>query len=89
MFELRYTGLFKRDFKRIKKRNYKLKKNYKAFEILKETGTLPVEKYKTHTLSGNWNGYSEAHIENDWLIIWLIQDKEVKLIRTGTHSDLF
>ena len=89
MFDLAFTGLFKKDFKRIKKRKYDLDKIYTVFEILAESGTLPTEKYKTHFLKGNYKGYNEAHIEPDWLIIWLKKGNEIRLVRTGTHSDLF
>ena len=45
----------------------------------------------------NYDGYFEAHIQPDWLIIWYIDldDKtpdfegSLNLVRTGTHSDLF
>ena len=54
------------------------------------TGKLP-QKYKLHLLKGNYKGLCECHIEPDWLLIWEQNeiDKEIILIRTGTHSDLF
>ena len=50
MYEFDFTGKFKQDFKKCKKRNYDISLLEEAFEILKETGTLPVDKYKTHKL---------------------------------------
>ena len=49
------------------------------------------EKYKAHSLIGNYKGCRECHITPDWLLIYEISDKELilYLTRTGTHSDLF
>lgn len=57
-------------------------------ELLAETGTLP-PAYYPHRLRGEWKGVWECHIEPDWLLIYDVTDKEVLLIRTGTHADLF
>lgn len=48
------------------------------------------QKYRDHQLTGNWKGYRELHIENDWLLIYRIEKKELQLVltRTGTHDDL-
>jgi mRNA interferase YafQ len=40
-------------------------------------------------LTGEWGGVWECHIEPDWLLIYEVTDREVILIRTGTHSELF
>ena len=57
---------------------------------LEQTGTLPI-KHKPHKLSGNYSDIWEAHIKSDWLLMWKIypDNKEIWLIRSGTHSDLF
>lgn len=49
------------------------------------------EKNKDHTLSGNWSGYRECHIQPDWLLVYCIENDILilTLSRTGTHSDLF
>ena len=47
-------------------------------------------RYRQHRLSGEWKGFSECHIEPDWLLIYDLDDPDVlALHRTGTHSDLF
>ncbi|HYN62382.1 MAG TPA: type II toxin-antitoxin system YafQ family toxin [Rubrivivax sp.] len=50
-------------------------------------------KQRDHELSGDYAGVRECHVEPDWLLIY---DKEghvktgtLKLIRTGSHSELF
>jgi len=42
-----------------------------------------------HPLRGIWRGYRETHIEPDWLLIYRITGNELRLVRTGSHSDLF
>ena len=46
---------------------------------------------RPHILSGDWAGYWECHIENDWLLIYDLNliEQAVSFSRTGTHSDLF
>ena len=51
-----------------------------------ETGTVPNE-YKPHLLIGNYKGFMECHIENDFLIIWFDEDADIiKLVRLGLHT---
>ncbi len=90
MYEIILTTRFKKDFKLIKKRQYKIEKIELLFNFLQDTGTVPLE-YKPHKLIGNYVDNLECHIENDWLLIWITDetDKTVTLVRTGTHYDLF
>ena len=88
-FTISFTGQFKKDYKVIVKRKYDLTKLEMVYKILEETGTLPITKYKTHILKGNYAGNYEAHIEPDWLLIWIKEKTEIIFVRTGTHSDLF
>ncbi len=48
-------------------------------------------KYRNHSLIGDYNGFSECHIQSDWLLIYFI-DKDILILTcvdTGTHSDIF
>ncbi len=47
------------------------------------------QKYRDHPLGNNWKGCRELHIEPDWLLIYKIEDKNLWLLRTGSHSELF
>lgn len=53
-------------------------------------GVLPKE-YKPHKLKGDFKGTIECHIAADWLLIYEKAEeiKLIRLVRTGTHSDLF
>lgn len=56
---------------------------------LLQSGAAIPPKYKDHALTGNWLGYRDVHVENDWLLIYEATEESVFLARTGTHSDLF
>lgn len=90
MLKIYYGSRFKKDYKQMIKRGCKQEDFRKVVEILATNKPLP-DKYRDHSLSGNYNGFRECHINPDWLLIYQI-DNEVltlTLTRTGTHSDLF
>ena len=84
------TALFRRDYKRIVKRNYDLSLMDAVVQTLLEKKSLNA-KHRDHALSGNYSGHRECHITNDWLLIYRVDRNNLILIatRTGTHSDLF
>lgn len=86
---LKQTSQFKKDLKRIQNNLKKIEGLEVVLKLLKETGTLPL-KYKPHFLQGNYKGYMECHIEGDFLLIWIDESEDIiKLIRLGSHSELF
>lgn len=88
MLKLHYTAKFKRDLKKVKKRGLEQEKLVKIVDMLLEEKTLPA-KYHDHMLKNNWIDHRECHIEPDWLLIYQIEQPLLKLVRTGTHADLF
>ena len=90
MLTIKYYSSFKKDYKRIVKRGYDVRKLDEVITLLTNEQTLP-EKYKDHQLSGNYIGCRECHITPDWLLIYEIDNGELLLLltRTGSHSDLF
>ena len=48
-----------------------------------------VEKYKDHQLIGKLKDFRECHIKPDFLLIYMIEDKTLKLVDIGSHSELF
>lgn len=90
MLKIRYHSQFKKDYKLIVRRNYDISKLEKVIAMLAEEVSLPQE-YRNHSLSGNYMGFMECHIEPDWLLVYQINGSELTLVlsRTGTHSDLF
>lgn len=92
MLKPEYTGQFKKDYKLAIKRGCKPSKLQEVIELLCAEQPLP-EKYRDHALvnSREYKDMRECHIEPDWLLVYKIyQDRLIlRLIRTGTHSDLF
>lgn len=90
MLTIKYHTMFKKDFKRIKKRDYDISRLEKIVGLLANEVPLP-EQFKDHNLSGNYNGFRECHIAPDWLLIYQVNNNELVLVlsRTGSHSDLF
>ncbi len=88
MKEIFYSGQFNRDFKRIQKRGKNLEKLRRCVDFLVQGDALP-QVYRDHPLRGSLDGFRDAHIEPDWVLIYKITETYVCLERTGTHSDLF
>jgi len=82
------SSQFKRDVKRLQKRGKDMTKLRDLLGLLIEQAPLP-ESYQDHPLRGNWNGYRDAHIEPDWLLLYRVDGDELYLTRTGSHADLF
>lgn len=90
MYNLRFTSKIQRNIKLMKKRGKDLDKLKLVLNMLQKGQELPA-KYKDHSLSGNFAGCRECHIEPDWLLVYEIIDSEliILLLTTGSHSDLF
>lgn len=82
------TTRFRRDIRQITRS----RKNIESLEIvvrkLADGEPLP-PKNRDHSLIGDWKGYRECHIAPDWLLVYKVQDHELILARTGSHSELF
>lgn len=55
-----YSGQFKRDLKRAKKRGQEMEKIKTPLQLLIEEKLLPVS-YRDHSLSSNWKGCRDLH----------------------------
>ena len=90
MYTLIFSSKFKKDIKLCQKRNYDFTSFKKVIELLEKKGSLTLN-YKPHILSGNFSNHWECHIKSDWILIWTLdeENKEIYLVRTETHSDLF
>lgn len=85
------TNKFKKDYKKMQKRNnFDEKEFIKVVSLLADGKELP-EKYCNHILELEANGIYECHIKPDWLLVYTINNDILilTLTRTGTHSDLF
>lgn len=89
-YQVKFTNQFKKDLKLAKKQNKDLDKLFEVVDILADGGTLDA-RYRDHSLSGNYKGARECHIEPNWLLVYEIRDEVLVLMlyRLGTHSELF
>jgi mRNA interferase YafQ len=66
--DTRQVTAFKRDLRRIIKRNKNLQKLYDVVALL--SGGFPIKEYqRPHKLVGDYAQKLECHIEPDWLLI--------------------
>ena len=89
-YTLKPTSQFKKDLKLMKKRGNDLTLLEEVLSLLADGKPL-AEKYRNHTLTGDFVGCSECHIKPDWLLVYEYDEKilYLYLLRTGSHSDLF
>lgn len=92
MLKPQFTGQFKKDYKQALKRGYDPDKLWKVITLLVNGQPLPARN-RDHALTDSraYKNMRECHIEPDWLLIYRIESDVLllKLIRTGSHSDLF
>ena len=92
MYNIRPTTKFQKDLKRVKKRGFDISLLTDIIKKLAAGEPLP-EKYRDHALvnSRDYKGMRECHIQPDWLLVYKVVQETLilKLIRTGSHSDLF
>ena len=89
MKELKVTSQFKKDLKRYQNQPKRIEKLKVVLRYLQQGVAIPQE-YKPHKLLGEYKDCMECHIESDALLIWFDENSNiVKLIRLGTHSELF
>ena len=93
MYTLIKSSQFKKDLKRVFKRSVSdFEEAAKVLHLLENKGYKGVpQEMKPHRLKSKYEGDWECHIKPDLLIIWfqIETPKTIKLIRIGSHSDLF
>lgn len=89
-YKIKFTNRFKKDLKLAKKQGRNIDKLFEIVEKLAKDEILD-EKYRDHSLSGNFKGTRECHIEPDFLLIYekIEGILVLSLVRAGSHSDLF
>lgn len=90
MYQVKFTTTYKKSYKLMKKRGRDLSLLDEVVELLRQGKQLD-EKYRDHSLPGNFVGFRECHIKPDWLLIYLIENDvlTLTLVDTGSHSDIF
>jgi len=70
------------------RRGKNLRKLEGLVEKLLNEKTLSIHHHD-RALVGSYVHHRECHIEPDWLLIYKLSASELRLERTGSHSDLF
>ncbi len=89
-YEVRKTHRFEKSLKRMLKRGKDIRKLTEIVHRLAEGQSLPPQ-CKDHALIGNLTGLRDCHVENDWVLLYYLQENilVLTLSDTWTHSDLF
>lgn len=95
MLEPEYAPSFARDYKRLKRKRFKLSELQEVVDLIlentRESTKELVRRHNMHDLKGAWEGSSECHVANagDWLLVWRTTDELAIFQRTGTHDEIF
>jgi len=92
MRTIEWTSAFKRDYRRVK-----ATPSHRDIDVLlpEISGRLAddrplAEKHRDHALAGNWKNHRECHLKPDLLLIYKLPDEAtLRLVRMGSHSELF
>ena len=90
MLKIVASNQFRKDLKLAKNEGIDMNHLTEVVSVLAAQHPLD-KRYRDHSLTGNYRGFRECHIEPDWLLIYRIEADELELFlfRTGSHSDLF
>jgi mRNA interferase YafQ len=86
------SSVFKRDYKREAKGQHRATLDTDLMSVLAALANdQPLEsRQRDHALGGNWKGHRECHLKPDLLLIYKLPDDEtLRLVRMGSHSELF
>lgn len=91
MRTIRYTGRFKRDYKREKSDRHgkTLDRDLKEIVGLLAADTALPRRNFDHPFSGEWKDHPDCHIKPDLVLIYCKPDAmHLDLVRMGSHSEL-
>lgn len=86
-FSLSATGQFKRDVKKHLPELFT--ESWTTISYCLIHGIELPAKYRNHQLKGNFSGVWECHVKPDLLLLYQIHGDVLKLIRLGTHAEIF
>ena len=89
MKEIQPTTQYRKDLKRYRNKPKKLAALANILLLLANEQPIP-NQYLPHMLTGRYKGCMECHIEGDFLLIWIDEQRNIiELVRLGSHSELF
>jgi len=88
MRKLVHTSQFKRDYKKLQRDKVLTGLVAVVVDNLLSGKALPA-KFRDHPLKGGYADCRECHIRPDLLLIYARVPDELRLIRLGSHAELF
>lgn len=83
------SGQFRRDYKREKKSDSALDQALRpVLEALAADAVLPAS-LADHLLLGRWKGCRDCHVKPDLVLIYAKPKGVLRLLRLGSHSEIF
>ena len=79
---------FINDLSKIRLSDSEFNKMVEYFSLLANNKPLPPSA-NDHALKGEYADMREFHIGGDKLVIYFVKNSEIRLVRIGTHSQLF
>ena len=89
MKQLQPTSQYRKDLKRYRNNPAKLEALAEILMMLQNEQPIPA-RYNPHMLKGDYKGCMECHVQGDFLLVWLDEERGIiELVRLGSHSELF
>ncbi len=88
MADVIITSKFYRDVKHYERKHIDVSEVYILVDYFRADLPIPKE-YKPHNLTGNFAGYTECHIKNDILLLYVSGNGTITLLRLTSHDKLF
>lgn len=91
MRTIEHTTQFKRDYKREKKGTHRRTVAKQLIDVVARLAKDQplLEKYRDHSLTGEWKDHRDCHIRPDLVLIYRKTTTDVlQLVRLGSHSEL-
>ena len=92
MLKIEFQGQFQKDYKAMLKQGHSPERLAEVIQLLAAGQPLP-PRCRDHllTTSKQYKDVRECHITPDWLLIYQVLQERLtlRLIRAGSHSDLF
>lgn len=92
MKEIVFTRRFEQDFRRLKRKFPRHVLDYETLEYvlaLLQAGKPLPDAFREHALERGFTGFTECHMDADWILIYRVLRHRIVLHRTGTHRELF
>ena len=88
MRTIRRSSKFKKDLRKAQSQGRDLELLKDVIRTLQE-GRMMAARHRDHSLSSNWEDHRECHVTPDWLLVYQVTETELRLVRLGSHSELF